>query len=64
MTKLQRYLISALEASCGCTSATCELNQKGEGVCGTANMCRCKYVVDTMVGAAKQIVECEDYGKE
>ena len=55
--KVRRYLVEALHASYGCTSATCQMNPKGEGICGTAHMCNCKYVFETMVGALNQIVE-------
>lgn len=55
--KLQRYLAEAMKASFGCNSATCTMNPKKEGQAGTAVMCRCGYIVETMVKAANQIVE-------
>jgi hypothetical protein len=56
--KLQRYLIEALHKSQGCNSATCEMREHTDGSCGTAVLCRCGYVVETMVRAANQVV-CE-----
>lgn len=61
--KLQRYLIEALHKSQGCNSATCKMMAHTEYTCGTAVLCRCGYVVETMVKAANQIV-CEDASNE
>lgn len=52
--KLQRYLIEALKATHGCTSATCPMT---DNEIGTANMCKCEWVVDTMIGAAHKIMQ-------
>jgi hypothetical protein len=57
--KLQRYLIEALHKSQGCNSATCKMKEHTGDSCGTAVLCRCEYVVETMVKAANQLV-CED----
>lgn len=56
--KLQRYLIEALHKLQGCNSANCAMREHTEDSCGTAVLCRCGYVVETMVKAANQIV-CE-----
>lgn len=57
MNKVRRLLTKALDASYGCTSATCGMNQLKEGQVGTANLCRCKYVFETMLAGAKQIID-------
>jgi predicted DNA-binding transcriptional regulator AlpA len=53
--KLRRYLAEATKASYGCTSATCEMNSDKSGV-GTGQVCKCGYIVKTMIGAANQMV--------
>ena len=52
--KNRRYLAEALKASYGCNSATCGMNPPKEGQVGTANLCRCEYVYETMIGALAQ----------